>query len=220
MNPLNLLRDTWFFFSRNLLAIAALCLPWTFLQTLAEHALAHWFAGPTGAAYGLLAGLVLYPLYSGALILLADARSSGLQPRRLDLLAAALRLWPRFALLAGLSTLLIMLGASLLVLPALWIMVKLAFAEYLLVLRGLPPLAAMQASMQLTKGCFWQIAACLLLAMAPLWLLDWLGYRWLGEQPDEWLSLLLDSALGFAQLFVTLLLFRLYMQLDHAPTAD
>jgi hypothetical protein len=213
MNPLSLLRDTWFFFSRNLPAIAVLCLPWVLLENLAQQALRGWFSGPNDMAYSLLAGLVFYPLYSAALILLVDARSRGLQPRTLDLLAAALRLWPSFALLAGLSTLLIMLGASLFVLPALWVMVRLALAEYLLVLRDLSPLAAMRESMRLTQGKFWLIAACLLAVMCPLWLVDWWAYQQLGEQPDSGLSLLLDSALGFAQLFVTVLMFRLYMQL-------
>jgi hypothetical protein len=213
MNPLSLLRDTWFFFSRNLPAIAVLCLPWVLLENLAQQALRGWFSGPNDMAYSLLAGLVFYPLYSAALILLVDARSRGLQPRTLDLLAAALRLWPSFALLAGLSTLLIMLGASLFVLPALWVMVRLALAEYLLVLRDLSPLAAMRESMRLTQGKFWLIAACLLAVMCPLWLVDWWAYQQLGEQPDSGLSLLLHSALGFAQLFVTVLMFRLYMQL-------
>jgi hypothetical protein len=218
MNPLSLLRDTWFFFSRNLPAIAVLCLPWVLLENLAQQALRGWFSGPNDMAYSLLAGLVFYPLYSAALILLVDARSRGLQPRTLDLLAAALRLWPSFALLAGLSTLLIMLGASLFVLPALWVMVRLALAEYLLVLRDLSPLAAMRESMRLTQGKFWLIAACLLAVMCPLWLVDWWAYQQLGEQPDSGLSLLLDSVLGFAQLFVTVLMFRLYMQLgQNAP---
>jgi hypothetical protein len=217
MNPLSLLRDTWFFFSRNLPAIAVLCLPWVLLENLAQQALRGWFSGPNDMAYSLLAGLVFYPLYSAALILLVDARSRGLQPRTLDLLAAALRLWPSFALLAGLSTLLIMLGASLFVLPALWVMVRLALAEYLLVLRDLSPLAAMRESMRLTQGKFWLIAACLLAVMCPLWLVDWWAYQQLGEQPDSGLSLLLDSALGFAQLFVTVLMFRLYMQLGQNP---
>jgi hypothetical protein len=53
--------------------------------------------------------------------------------------------------------------------------------------------------------------------MCPLWLVDWWAYQQLGEQPDSGLSLLLDSALGFAQLFVTVLMFRLYMQLGQNP---
>lgn len=219
MNPLNLLRDTWFFFSRNLPTIALLCLPWVVLENLVQHAINAWLG--TGAlGYSLLAGLLFYPLYSAALILFIDARSRGLQPRVHDLLAAALQFWPSFALLTVLSTLLIGLGASLLVLPALWVMVKLAFAEYLLVLRGLSPLAAMGESMRLTKGYFWPIAACLLALLLPLWLLDWWTYQQLGEQPDEWLAVLLDSANGFAQLIASVLLFRIYMQLSSPPASE
>ncbi|MFZ3183245.1 MAG: YciC family protein [Pseudomonas sp.] len=219
MNPLNLLRDTWFFFSRNLPTIALLCLPWVVLENLAQHAINAWLGSAEGMGYSLLAGLLFYPLYSAALILFIDARSRGLQPRVRDLLAAALRLWPSFALLAVLSTLLIVLGASLLVLPALWVMVKLAFAEYLLVLRGLSPLAAIRESMRLTQGYFWPIAACLLVVLMPLWLLDWWTYQQLGEQPNEWLAVLLDSANGFAQLSATVLLFRFYMQLSSLPAS-
>lgn len=219
MSPLSLFRDTWFFFSRNLLTIVCLCLPWVVLENLAQHAINAWLSHTDAMGYGLLAGLVFYPLYSAALILFLDARSRGLQPRIADLLATALRLWPSFALLAMLSTLLILLGASLLLLPALWVMVKLAFAEYLLVLHGLSPLAAMRESMRLTKGYFWLIAACLLAIMLPLWLLDWWVYQQFGEQPNEWLAVLFDSANGFAQLASTVLLFRFYMQLNSQSTA-
>src|SRR3990167_7960446 len=82
-------------------------------------------------------------------------------------------------LLAGLSTLAIMLGASLFVLPGLWIMIKLAFAEYLLVLRGLSPIKALHESFELTSGYFWQILTCVLCVMLPLWLLSW------ASQPAE-----------------------------------
>lgn len=217
MKPLSLFRDTWFFFSRNLPTIAWLCLPWVVLENLAQHAIQAWLGSADATGYSLLASLLFYPLYSAALILFLDARSRGLQPRIGDLLATALRLWPSFALLTVLSSLLIMLGASLLVLPALWVMVKLAFAEYLLVLRGLSPLAAMRASMHLTNGYFWPIAVCLLALMAPLWLLDSWVYRQLGEQPNEWLALLFDSANGFAQLAATVLLFRCFMLLPSPP---
>jgi hypothetical protein len=220
MNPLSLVRDAWFFFSRNLSTIALLCLPWLVLENLAQHAIKASFTSAEGATYSVLASLVFYPLYSAALILFIDARSRGLQPKIPDLLAAALRFWPSFAVLAGLSTLLIMLGASLLLLPALWVMVKLAFAEYLLVLRGLPPLAAIRASMRMSSGYFWPISACLLIVLLPSWLFDWWCYQQLGEHPEEWLSLLLDSANSFVQLFASVLLFRFYMQLAAQPASE
>jgi hypothetical protein len=217
MKPLSLLRDTWFFFSRNLLSIVWLCLPWVVLENLAQQGIKAWFGSAEATGFSLLAGLLFYPLYSAALILFLDARSRGLQPKIGYLLATALGLWPSFALLTVLSSLLIMLGASLLVLPALWVMVKLAFAECLLVLRGLPPLAAMRESMRLTNGYFWPIAVCLLALMAPLWLLDGWVYQQLGKQPNAWLTLLIDSANGFAQLIATVLLFRCFMLLPRPP---
>ena len=146
MNPLIPLRDAWYFFSRHLSTIALLCLPWVLLENLLAQFIGLWTGESASVPYSLLAGLLLYPLYSAALILLVDARSRGLQPRLADLLAAALRLWPSLAVLTALTSLLILLGLSLLVLPGLWVMVKLAFAEYLLVLRGYTPLAALRGS--------------------------------------------------------------------------
>lgn len=217
MNPLIPLRDAWYFFSRNLLTIALLCLPWVLLENLLAQVISHWTGASGNVPYSLLASLLLYPLYSAALILLVDARSRGLQPRLADLLAAALRLWPSFAVLTALSSLLMLLGFSLLVLPGLWVMVKLAFAEYLLVLRGHTPLAALRGSMQLSNGHFWSLLACLLAVMAPLWLLDWSLYQLIGGEPTALLSLLLDSTNGFLQLLLTLVMLR-YFILIEAPS--
>ena len=214
MNPLIPLRDAWYFFSRNLATIALLCLPWVVLENLLGQLFEHWAGATSNLPYSLLASLLLYPLYSAALILLVDARSRGLQPSIRALLAAALGLWPRFALLTALCSLLIMLGISLLVLPGLWVMVKLAFAEYLLVLRGQPPLEAIRASLQLSTGHVWALLACLLAVLVPLWLFDWLIYQQLGETPDAWLRLLLDSLNGFLQLFLTLVMLRYFILIE------
>ncbi|RJG12079.1 hypothetical protein D3879_01770 [Pseudomonas cavernicola] len=217
MNPLPILRDSWYFFTRNLAAIALLCLPLIALEGLAQQAVGAWSGSEASPVYGLVVGLLFYPLYTGALILFLDARSRGLQPRTADLLAMALRLWPSFAVLAALSTLLIMLGVSLFVLPGLWVMIKLAFAEYLLVLRGLSPLAALRASFQMTTGHFLRILLCILCVMLPLWLLDWLAFSTEDQQPDALLSFVLDCTNGFLQLFASVVLFRLFMLVSHEP---
>ncbi|MNG11669.1 hypothetical protein D3C84_952220 [compost metagenome] len=122
----------------------------------------------------------------------------------------ALRLWPSFALMVMLSSLLIMAGAALFILPGIWVMVNLVFAEYLLVLRGLPPIAAMRESFQMTTGNFWRILTCILGVLAPLWLVDGLS-QMLVPEPSPLLELALDSGNSFLQLFSTVVMFRLFM---------
>jgi hypothetical protein len=220
MNAFHVLRDAWFFFSHNLLAIARLCLPLVVLEAVVQQFVSAQIGTEAAAVYGILVGLLFYPLYTAALILFLDARSRGEAPTNRDLLAASLRLWPGFALLAGLSTLAIMLGASLFVLPGLWMMIKLAFAEYLLVLRGLSPIKALHESFEITSGYFWQILTCVLCVMLPLWLLAWASHPAEGAQADVLLSLLLDSANGFLQLFATVVLFRLFMLRATLPSVE
>lgn len=220
MNAFHVLRDAWFFFSHNLQAIARLCLPLVVLEAVVQQVVSARVGVEAALGYSILVGLLFYPLYTAALILFLDARSRGEAPANRDLLAASLRLWPGFALLAGLSTLAIMLGASLFVLPGLWIMIKLAFAEYLLVLRGLSPIKALHESFELTSGYFWQILACVLCVMLPLWLLSWASQPAEGAQPDVLLSLLLDSANGFLQLFASVVLFRLFMLRATLPAEE
>jgi hypothetical protein len=220
MNVLTALRDSWYFFSHNLAAIARLCLPLIALEGLLLQQVDSLVTSESATAWRLLAGLLFYPLYSAALILFLDARSHGVTPRARDLLAASLRLWPSFALLAGLTTVAILLGASLLVLPGLWLMVKLAFAEYLLVLRGMQPLQALQASFRLSNGYFWPMLACILGIMLPLWLLDGWSQNTPSIADEPLASLLLDCTSRFLQLFSTVVLFRLFMLRSTQPVVE
>ncbi|MEG1040133.1 MAG: YciC family protein [Pseudomonas sp.] len=210
MNPLSILRDSLYFFRRHLLSIIQLCLPLVVLEALCNQWLYQQVGKEASQAYGMLASLVFYPLYSAALILYLDTRSNGYTPLKRNLLAMALRLWPSFALMIMLSSLLIIAGAALFILPGIWVMINLTFAEYLLVLRGMKPLAAMQASFQMTTGNFWRILICVLSVLAPLWLIDGLS-QMLVPQPTPLMELALDSGNGFLQLFSTVVMFRLFM---------
>jgi len=220
MNMTSALRDSWYFFSHNLVAIARLCLPLIVLEGLLLQQVTSLVAAESATLWRLLAGLLFYPLYSAALILFLDARSQGLQPRARDLLAVSLRLWPSFALLAGLNTLAILLGASLFVLPGIWLMVKLAFAEYLLVLRGLSPMKALHESFQLSSGYFWPMLGCILIVMLPLWLLDGWSHSSETFADNALASLLLDCACRFLQLFSSVVLFRLFMLRSAQPEVE
>ena len=111
MNVLAILRDAWFFYSRHFLTIVRLCLPLILLESATRLALDHWLGENVLPALDLLVGLIFYPLYVGALILYLDARSRGHDPALRAVYARALPLWPALAVLSGLGSLRIMLGA-------------------------------------------------------------------------------------------------------------
>ncbi|KTC34967.1 MULTISPECIES: YciC family protein [Pseudomonas] len=211
MNPLIVLRDSFYFFRINLWAILRLCLPLVVCEALARELVARVNGPDASVMYDVAVGLLFYPLYTAALILFLDARTDGYEPQGRHLLGKALHLWPRFALMAAISTLLIMFGMWLFVLPGLYLMIKLSFSEYLLVLRNTTPLQAMRESFDLTKGKFWPILFTLLAIMIPLWLLDGLSaMAWADTQPTP-VRLLVDSVNSFLQLLPTVVLFRLFM---------
>jgi hypothetical protein len=217
MNPLTVLQDSLYFFRRNLTSIVMLCLPLVVLEALSKQALNNALAADASQVYELLIGLLFYPLYTGALILFLDARSRSEQPRKRDLLAMTLRMWPTFAVLSALSTLLIMFGLSMFIVPGIWVMVKLAFSEYLLVLRGITPLAAMRESIKMTQGHFLIILTCVLCVYIPLSVLEGVSLFILPDPLSMPVSLLIDSITSFLQLFTSVVIFRLFMLINEPP---
>jgi cation transport ATPase len=217
MNAFEVLRDSLYFFKRHLVSIVQLCLPLVIFEALLLQLVDHNTDPDRFSSVSVVVGLLVYPLYTAALILFLDARTRGESPRTLDLLAMSARLWPRFALLTALNTLLILLGLSLYFLPGLMLMVMLAFGEYLLVLRGLGPLQAMKESLRLTRGHFWRILLCILCVMTPLWLLKGATLAVYPEPQNPVLAVLIDSAHSFLQLFTSVVLFRLFMLISESP---
>lgn len=217
MKPLEVLRDSLYFFKRHLGRIAQLCLPLVILEAVLQQGVDSAVGADGFSGYSVIVGLLVYPLYTAALILFLDARSRGEAPRPRDLLAASLLQWPRFALLTALNTLLILIGISLYFLPGLWLMVVLAFGEYLLVLKGMTPLAAMKESLRMSRGHFWRILLCILAVMIPLWLLKGASVSVYPPPQNPLVSLLVDSIHSFLQLFTTVVLFRMFMLIAEKP---
>lgn len=218
MNPLSVLRDSLYFFRRHQVSILQLCLPLVILEALCTQLLYRQLGDQASAGYGMLVSLLFYPLYSAALILYMDTRSNGQDIAKRNLFARAVQLWPSLALLILISSLLIMAGLALFIFPGVWIMINLVFAEYLLVLRGLPVVQAMRESARMTTGHFMRILVCVVAVLAPLWLLDGLLLMAFPE-PQPGVQLALDSLSGFLQLFSSVVLYRLFMLLENDALA-
>lgn len=211
MNPLTVLRDSLYFIQRNLGQVITLCLPLVILEAVLQYVVDDAVGPNASQGYALIVGLLVYPLYTGALIVFLDARSRGESPNNRDVLARALSLWPKYALLAAISTLLIVLGLSMFFIPGIYLTVVLAFSEYNLVLRGQPPLTAIKSSLIMSRGHFWRIFVCILAVMGPLLLLKQLSFSLVPEDTNAVVTVALESFNSFLQLFLSVVLFRLFM---------
>ena len=209
MNTISILRDTWYFFSRHIGTLLPLCLPWIVLETLTQQQLSMAANSQQFAPWGMAAGLIFYPIYTASLLLYLVDFGEGRQRGVGELWRAALRLWPAFALLSALSSLLIVIGLSLMVLPGIYVMIKLAFAEVLLVKRGLRPIDAMRESFGLTGGHFFLLLSTVLVILAPTWALQ----GWIEQRSENALgySLALGALSGFYQLLLTVAAYRIYI---------
>ena len=218
MNPFELLRDTWYFFSRNVGEIALLCLPAILIEAISQQGLIAWLGPDKSQGASIVLSMLFYPVYVGALIIFVDSRSHRIRLKPRQVMEMALFRWPSFAVLAAISTLLIMVGVWMLILPGVYVMIKLAFAEYLLVLEGKSPLDAIKESFELTKGHFFTLLSCVLLVMGPIWLVDWFAYRELADSPDPVGTVLLESFNSFFQLFVSVALYRMFTLVTERAT--
>jgi hypothetical protein len=219
MNPLTVLRDSLYFIQRNLGQVITLCLPLVILEAVLQYVVDDAVGPNASQGYALIVGLLVYPLYTGALIVFLDARSRGESPSNRDVLARALSLWPKFALLAAISTLLIVLGLSMFFIPGIYLTVVLAFSEYNLVLRGQPPLTAIKSSLIMSRGHFWRIFVCILAVMGPLLLLKQLSFSLIPEDTNAVVTVALESFNSFLQLFLSVVLFRLFMLISEKSDA-
>ncbi|WP_314918082.1 YciC family protein [Pseudomonas helleri] len=219
MNPLTVLRDSLYFIQRNLGQVITLCLPLVILEAVLQYVVDDAVGPNASQGYALIVGLLVYPLYTGALIVFLDARSRGESPSNRDVLARALSLWPKFALLAAISTLLIVLGLSMFFIPGIYLTVVLAFSEYNLVLRGQPPLTAIKSSLIMSRGHFWRIFVCILAVMGPLLLLKQLSFSLVPEDTSAVVTVALESFNSFLQLFLSVVLFRLFMLISEKSDA-
>lgn len=168
MQSLTVLRDSLYYFRTNIVAIARVCLPIVVLQAICLQILANLDEGVWPMFLTIALNLVAYPLYTSMLYILIDADPAGKRPSMLDLLPAALCVWPLFVALLLLNTLILSAGLLLLLLPGFWISIRLSLAQPLLVLHGLGPIGAVRKSFELTRGHFWKIFGCLIAISVPV----------------------------------------------------
>jgi hypothetical protein len=211
-----IISDSLQFFLNNLVQIASLCLPWLLAAALVEYGIiVIGQNADKSAPLFLLAwtfDLIVYPIYTGALITLMARRAQREHPTNNELTGAAIRTWQPLFLVHIIVSGLKAMGFLLFIVPGVYLSVRLSFAEFHLVLEGLKPMEAIQKSFQTTKPYFGPILLLLAIFMIPLALMAFVMVSALEALKLNLIfNVLLGILLSFLTLIVDVVIFRVYM---------
>ena len=219
-----IISDAVQFFLGHLTQIAGLCLPWLLAAALVEYGIISVGQESEAAAPLFLVAwtfnLLIYPIYTGALIMLMAKCAQREQPANRELTAAAIKIWHPLFMIHIIGSGLSALGFMLLIVPGVYILVRLSFAEFHLVLEGLKPIEAIQKSFKTTRPYFGLILLLLAMFMIPLVLLTFVLGGMLQElNLNPVFNVILSTLIAFLTLFVDVVVFRVYMSaMQEAPS--
>ncbi len=150
------LTDSWGFFKRHLGALMAIVLPVVIpLQVI----MALYGANNVeqeGSVSGIFVtsalGLAVYAFYIGAVIFYIASVTSGEKRSTGELYRLGLRFWGPLLLLVLMVAFAVFAGFMLFIIPGILLAIKLAFAEFDLLLNGSNPVDACKTSWQLTRN--------------------------------------------------------------------
>ena len=208
----SILRDSFHFYVGNIAQIALLCLPILSIVILIQYLLFTIPDFDLAPFVSAVLDLLFYPIYTAALILFIAKRTSHEYPSKISLLAASLKIWVPFVLLTLLAGILIGCGLILLIIPGIWVAIRLSLSEVFLVVGGLKPFEAINASFAATKEYFWIIFVCIFLVMLPIYGMSY-GLRYVSENFTEsyLVSFGMELFIAFVTLFVNVVIFRIFM---------
>jgi hypothetical protein len=159
------------------MAMCALIFPFTIpLEIL--YSIAGYFSTDDSDYYWLsiIPGLLLFPIYQGALILYIASAISGDYLSRNQYYQISLRLWPPLIVLYFVTTIAVLGGLMLFVFPALIVMARIAFSEFYCILFKQKPMDAFSESWEQTKEHQWLliagIAVIFLVTAIPVWVVE------------------------------------------------
>lgn len=209
-----ILNDAYEFFIRHFLQIASLCLPFLFANAVFQLILFKTYpSSPMSILAPMVFSLLVYPMYMAALIQFMGRRARNEQPKNSDLFLASIQQWGPFLILKVIMALLIIFGFSLLIVPGVWLWVRFSFAEFFLVLFGASPRQALEKSVAATRGHFGPLLLLMLVTYLPILILGLAADQLIQTMtPNAFFRILIITAWSLIELFVTVVLFRAFME--------
>mgnify|MGYP001050638061 CR=1 FL=1 len=217
------LRQSLFFFRSHLSRLALIQIPFLLLITVVQYQLLQTGDGETGAKtagsvfISSALDLSLMPIYWGATLLYMQSVLQGKSLSPGQAISLSLTCWGRLLLTYILTALAVSTGLLLLILPGIYIGIRLAFAEFYCVMEGKGPMESIRASWGSSSDFFWPLLQGLALIFSILMLAEVLVGQVFRETPVLMLSLSL--LVQFLGVMSSIYAYRIYcvMKEEHKP---
>nr|WP_067296870.1 YciC family protein [Marinobacterium profundum] len=171
------IRQSLFFFRRHLNTIARIQLPFIIGLNLlglvleasveADSSQMH-----TGTGLLMLLNLTMLPLYWGATILFLQSAVDDRPLSAFQAVALSLKYWHRLLITYLLSGFAVTLGLMLLIVPGIYVGVRLVFADYICMLEDKKPVASLRQSWGESDAYFWLLLKGMLIIFGGLFLIE------------------------------------------------
>ena len=211
MEP-NYLKQTYFFLKANLSMLVSIQLPFILLLIFIKQMLVADFeeGADLQRSLFLLTGLDLLfvPIYLGATLLFMQSVIDGKPLTVFQSWYMAMRSWGRLFLTFMLSALAISVGLMLLLVPGVYVGVRLVLANAICVLEGKGPMESIQTSWTTTAPHFWLLFKGLALIYGAIFVTELLIAPVLSDSTLG--SILAQILLDFFNVFGTIFAFRVY----------
>ena len=215
-----LLLDAWRFFKQHLWAISLLIvpvvIPLELFKSVAMLRVEGASFGDVSLWLGLVLGLLVSPLYQGALIHYIACQLRGQQVLLSQCFSQGLRFWLPHALLYLVTGLLSIVGFLLLIFPGFFLMSRFAYADLYCVLHGLGPQQAIAKSWRDTQADFGVLLTGLVVIYSAVFLVSFGVSSFINEVgAGQTMAIVIRSAIeAVLSALFTLFAFRVFAQSD------
>ncbi len=171
------LRQSLFFFRQNFSALAAINLPFLIVFNIMFSQIDLSMVGdnPSGLTDSLLLisalNLLIMPIYWGATIVYLQSTINGPTFTPGQAIVASIKLWPKLFLVFLLSSGLIFFGFMALIIPGIYIAIRLSVADYICVVDKKQGLDSLKQSWHLTTNYVWLIFKGIAIIVAAIFIL-------------------------------------------------
>jgi hypothetical protein len=201
-----ILKDCFYFISQKWLQILVLILPVSFCWYIGSHFIAGVLQEMQAMFAELLLGIVMFSLIEVIVIIYAHGLSNGANPGPGVIYAAAFRYWLPMIQLALIKAILVGAGLMMLIIPGIFIAVRLSLAEQNLILRGQGVLESLRSSSTMTAPHF----GLILTVFGYLFLLQ-LSLKYLITLAPDFMDVVLFPAGVFITTVSTVAAYRIYV---------